>query len=274
MLTLKGLRNYNRYQAAFGHFAISLIIFAILGYLVYFCWYPQPLFAIDAGWQGLRIIAFVDFVLGPFITLFIFNPKKKELFKDLAIIALIQASALSYGVYHVYQSRPAFVVYADNAFYTVAASELEHFPLSNDILAEVSIIKPIYKILDIPREKHSIEYAVKNDDFTNYEKLQDIRIQSSGRKTPYYLLEELLKPYNPHITTLNENSYNLETILKDIKDPIEKQELDNWLKQNPSYKTFSYTSVVGRFGTVIVQVNPKTGKPENYIPVNYHDGYL
>lgn len=273
MLTLAGLRKYNRYQAALGHFGLSLIVFAILGYLVYFCWYPQPLFSIDAGWQGMRILAFVDFVLGPCITLVIFNPKKKELFKDLAIIALIQVSALSYGTYHVYQSRPAFVVYADNGFYTMALSELEHFPLSKELLDEVSYISPVYKFMDIPREKHSIEYAVETDDFVNYEALQDIRALSIRKETPFYLLEEYLMDYQANIATINKHSYDLSSLQHELS-VTDKELLNKWIENNPNYTNYSYTSFIGRFGKAIVKVDKNTGVFLDYIPVDYHDGYL
>ena len=42
-----------------------MVIFIIIGYLILFHWYPDFFFASDGGWQGIRIIAFVDLVLGP-----------------------------------------------------------------------------------------------------------------------------------------------------------------------------------------------------------------
>ena len=273
MLTLKGLRSYNRYQAALGHLSLSLIVFAILGYLVYFCWYPQPLFAIDAGWQGLRILAFVDFVLGPFITLFIFNPKKKELFKDLAIIALIQVSALSYGTYHVYQSRPAVVVYADQTYYTMAYSELEHFPLSEQLLSEIPLNAPLYKLFDLPRENTSIEYAVETDDFSIQDKIRDLRFESVGTETPFYLLESHHKDYKANVSTINKYTLNLEAIQSELNGE-NLQILKQWLKLNPDFNNYTYAVLVGRYGSVIVQVDSKTGNFTDFIPVDYSVAYM
>ena len=75
----------NRFGAFAVHLGISLIIFIILGYLILFHWYPDFFFTSDGGWQGIRIVAFVDLVLGPVLTLVVFNNKKPkaELRRDL-----------------------------------------------------------------------------------------------------------------------------------------------------------------------------------------------
>ncbi|MDO8700932.1 MAG: hypothetical protein Q7J77_00765 [Undibacterium sp.] len=75
----------------------------------------------------------VDLVLGPLLTFLVYNPQKKllhfdrkKLLKfDLAIIFLIQVSALSYGVYMSYISRPVYVVYSTNRFDSVGANEYD-----------------------------------------------------------------------------------------------------------------------------------------------------
>jgi hypothetical protein len=81
------------------HLCLSLGIFLYLAYQIYYNWYPQPYFAIDGGWQGIRLVAAVDLVLGPFITFLIFDLTKsrREIIFDLATIALIQFAALFYG---------------------------------------------------------------------------------------------------------------------------------------------------------------------------------
>ncbi len=271
MLTLAGVRKYNRYQAALGHFGLSLLIFIILGYLVYFCWYPQPLFSIDAGWQGIRILAFVDFVLGPCITLVIFNPKKKELFKDLAIIALIQISALSYGVYHVYQSRPAIVVYADNQFRTVSYSELNQLNLPENIASSVSNLKPAMFFLDIPRENIIFDFDSAgltkenmNELLENYDKQVQPAVESLALKIPYFLLPHRLQPYSTNVKKLNKYSVNnndLKSLPKETKDKA----LSFIQTHNSS---FAITSVRGRYGYALVAID-SSGDFIDFIEGNY-----
>ena len=108
----------NRFSAFAIHLGISLVIFIIIGYLILFHWYPDYFFASDGGWQGIRIVAFVDLVLGPVLTLVVFNTAKpkKELRRDLTIIGTIQAVCLTAGVWVVFTERPIAMVYADGLF--------------------------------------------------------------------------------------------------------------------------------------------------------------
>ncbi|MCH2041473.1 MAG: hypothetical protein MK185_12645 [Saccharospirillaceae bacterium] len=102
-----GLTHLNRYQAFGIHFLASLVVFAILTALIFFYWFPGILRVADPSWQQILIvIAGVDLVLGPALTLIIFNPAKKSLKMDLSIIAALQIAALAYGSYTVHNTRP------------------------------------------------------------------------------------------------------------------------------------------------------------------------
>ena len=105
------------------HFGISLLIFLVLAALMRWIWYPGALFSIDGGWQGLKIIAPIDLVLGPALTLCFYRPWKKNVRFDMAVIATVQIAALSYGVFATYQQRTAAIVFAENRFETLSLSE-------------------------------------------------------------------------------------------------------------------------------------------------------
>lgn len=123
MIHARHLRNLNRFQAFGIHFGISLLIFAVIAYLVLQHWYPDFFFESDGGWQGMRIIIFVDLVLGPVLTLVVFNPKKPELPRDLSIIAGIQLVCLAAGTYVVWSERPIALVYVDETFFSMPTSK-------------------------------------------------------------------------------------------------------------------------------------------------------
>ena len=110
-------------QAFLLHVAISLVIFIILVVIMRLIWYPGDLFYIDGGIQGLKIIAPIDLVLGPALTLLLYRPWKKSLKFDMATIAIVQVAALSYGVFVAYQQRTAAIVFAENRFETISLSE-------------------------------------------------------------------------------------------------------------------------------------------------------
>ena len=43
----------SKLKASAVHLSMSLIIFFILAYQIYYVWYPQPYFSVDGGWQGI-----------------------------------------------------------------------------------------------------------------------------------------------------------------------------------------------------------------------------
>ena len=141
------------------HFSISAVIFIILAYLIYFVWYPQPYFSIDGGWQGIRIVAAVDLVLGPMITFLIFDlsKKRREIISDLCIIAVIQLSALVYGVHTTYQQRPAAIVLFDDFLVPVLASDYQSQIQSVNELQRFSDEKPPIIFSDVPLKREVIE---------------------------------------------------------------------------------------------------------------------
>ena len=116
-----------RFLASGAHFAASAVIAAILFSLVYFVWYPAPLFDLAAGKNLFLLVVAVDVALGPLLTLVVANPKKsrRELTRDIGLIALIQLSALAYGVHVVAQARPAFIVYNAGQFNVVNANDID-----------------------------------------------------------------------------------------------------------------------------------------------------
>ena len=132
-------RPKNRWTAFSIHLAISLLIFLVFLIVITQIWYPGALFTAAGGWQGIKIVAGVDLVLGPLLTLIIYNASKpiKELTRDLSIVAFIQLSCLTAGVYVVYTERPIAVVYAFDTFYTVKQADFI------DTSAEISLLEKI-----------------------------------------------------------------------------------------------------------------------------------
>lgn len=113
-----------RFSAAAVHLAISLLIGLITYALVFNVWYADK-FSVAINVSSIFIILLiVDVCLGPLITLIIFNPKKKELKLDLAIVALIQLGALVYGVNTVFQGRPVYAVFNIDRFDLIRANDL------------------------------------------------------------------------------------------------------------------------------------------------------
>ncbi len=115
----------SRYKASLIHLAGSALVLLLVFLLISQVWYPGVLFSKSAGVKLLEIVASVDLVIGPLITLIIFDVKKKLLKMDMAIILFCQICFMSYGMWTVFVSRPVFIAFTGTNFYMVKANEIE-----------------------------------------------------------------------------------------------------------------------------------------------------
>ena len=113
-----------RFRAFSFHLIGSAFIGLCCAALVFLLWYPWPL-PVATGVTGIFLLLLsVDITIGPLITLIIFNPAKKELKRDLAIILLLQIGALLYGMHAVWVARPVYTVFCMDRFDLVFANDL------------------------------------------------------------------------------------------------------------------------------------------------------
>jgi hypothetical protein len=122
MLLKKPLTEYNRYQAFAVHMAISLVIFFILLVCITQYWYPGILFDTGNGWKAIGMIVGIDLILGPLLTLIVFNHNKSSLKFDLTVVALVQTAALIYGTWTIHQTRPIALAFVNSSFITIFAN--------------------------------------------------------------------------------------------------------------------------------------------------------
>ncbi|OYU45144.1 MAG: pilus assembly protein [Burkholderiales bacterium PBB4] len=123
----------DRLKASAIHLGISLTIAAIAAGLVFGVWYPYPYSEISGGRELFILIVSVDVILGPLITLAVFNRTKpwKELRRDLACVGLLQMAALAYGLWTVAVARPVHLVFEIDRFRVVHAIEVEKESIAN-----------------------------------------------------------------------------------------------------------------------------------------------
>ena len=66
----------------------------------------------------------IDVILGPVLGFIVFKEGKKTLKMDLAIIIVLQLSALSYGLFSIYQGRPVWLVFQNDHFDLVRLNDV------------------------------------------------------------------------------------------------------------------------------------------------------
>jgi len=116
-----------RVKACAIHFAFSLLIGMVVALAVFRMWYPYPYGDLSEGKRLFIMVLGIDVILGPLITLLIFNPKKsrRELLMDFAVVAVIQMAALVYGVWTVYVARPVHLVFEYSRLVVVHGADVD-----------------------------------------------------------------------------------------------------------------------------------------------------
>ncbi|MDH5765718.1 MAG: hypothetical protein OEZ38_06860 [Gammaproteobacteria bacterium] len=119
------------------HFLASAAVISVFIMLVYFIWYVYPYNIVYSALDVIKIVVGVDLVLGPLLTLVIYNVAKPrtELARDVSIIICFQLVALFWGVYNTYVVRPVFAVYYDGTIYTVTPRDVDLSQLNSSLSA-------------------------------------------------------------------------------------------------------------------------------------------
>ena len=234
-----------RLKAAGIHLGISACIATVVLAAMLGVWYPEMYFQLMGGSTLLILIVGVDVCLGPLITLVIFKSGKPGLKFDLMVIALIQATALAYGVHVMYASRPAYTVFTTNRFIVAPANEIEPAELEKASRAEwqkLPLFGPEIVFGQLPKDK------------AESDKLAELV------KDGFYV-HQLPKYYAPY-------SENVAEVLKEAK-PLAKlrklsashnQSVEDFLqKQGKPEQNYAYVPIWARLDFMTVVLDAKTG---------------
>lgn len=121
------LTKMNRWKAGALHLGVSLTVGVLVGALIFLLLYPQEFLRATGGKTLFALIVGVDVVVGPLLTLLVFDTRKASLKFDLSVIVALQLCAFCYGAYVTVQARPAYLVYSVDRFELVTAAELAYF---------------------------------------------------------------------------------------------------------------------------------------------------
>lgn len=142
------MTQFDRFRAAQRvagwHLLASLAVVCACTALVYGVWYPTPFDRIVGVTRVVVLLALVDAVCGPLLTLVLFDPSKAA-WKwriDMALIAAIQLSALAYGLDLIHGSRPVLLALEGDRFRLV---QQDHIPSggSSEILRATTFSAPL-----------------------------------------------------------------------------------------------------------------------------------
>ena len=244
----------NRYTAAAVHFSASLAIFSIFIFVLLKYWFPEPFFSTNGGWQGLQIVAAIDLILGPLLTLIIFNLRKpkKELIFDFSLIAIIQLSALYWGITTIHSQRPLAITFWEDKFYSISAEHFPAYDIDLKVLKQYGDNYPVYIYVQNPVGEEARQIYLK---------------KILREKIPPNLQPELYQPLSEHYQDIFEHSIDISHAIN--KNPELKREITALLvKTNTELEQNYYIPLKTGF-TEILLVFDKNNKQIGYATTPY-----
>lgn len=242
----------SRTKAALSHLLLSVIVFSAVIAVLLFAWYPQPYFTASGGWQGLKIAAGVDLVLGPLLTLVIFDITKsrKKLMGDLLVIVLLQFTALTWGVYTIYSQRPVAVVFWEHEFMTIPATVMKEQQVGLDALEQFGVQKPPLIYAEKPKSLEALKALLKRINETRVPPHHDLLLYKSLAE----FFDEIV-PFQLNINEVIERNAEV------------KNKLDSILAETKNKRDdYYYFSLRSKYHNIILLFS-HDGQLENHIVV-------
>ena len=232
------------------HLGASLFVFSILLMLIIYFWYPSPYFDAAYRMKWISMIAFVDIVLGPGLTLLVYKADKPSIRFDMSVIVIVQVTALSWGVWNIWSAYPKTNVFFDDKLYCLDRNEIKTIGVKPSLVPSsmadrVMLILPYPESNEKKREYldsvvegkplvfelgHLYENATKELTLQLGENQQDIMSVVNSRDEYRLQMKQLVSKHgkidpdwryfpfhcyeNDRVVVLNRNNNKIEAVLK------------------------------------------------------------
>jgi hypothetical protein len=240
---------------AFGiHFIATAVLAAAAAALIFLVWFPAPFGAMIGGAKLFVLVIGCDLALGPLMSLVIYNRAKsrRELVTDYTVVAVVQLAALSYGVWVMAASRPAYVVFAKDRYEVVMAQSI-----SDADLAEARYPRYARRPLFGPEFVSTHVPAAEQQD----ELLQDVSGHETQTRPKYYV------PYSSALAEIRKRGGALPDLEK--RHPEARPRLEAAAAEaGVPVERLRWLPVAARLGFWTALVDFETGQPVAYAPID------
>lgn len=243
----------NRFYAFLIHLLLSGLVAVIAVIIVFFVWYPTPLHTAVGVTRIFLILLSVDIVIGPILTLIVYKKDKPSLRFDLSVIVALQIAALSYGMYTVFNGRPAFIVFNADRFDVTRALDIEpgsakKAHLSNNQSAIVSWFGPRWVA------------AVASPD---RKRRQEIMFSSAQGGSDWPQLPELFVPLEQVKNQILTKAKSLQELKQLSSKDNESNTLIDW-----SSNTVKWLPLQGKAKNMVVLIDTDSAKVIRIVDIN------
>lgn len=243
-------------MAAAIHFVVTFAVAFGVAALIFFAWFPGTFAEMVGGQKLLSLVVASDIILGPLISLVIFNRKKprKELVTDYVVVGGVQLAALFYGLFVVSVSRPVIVAFMVDRFEVVTRIELDD--------ADIEQAKePQYRSLSWLGPK--LVYVELPADVNERNEL----IFSAVAGKDAQLMPKYYRSYEQKVDQVKEKAKPLDSLLS--AHPEKTKEVERAVEGLKYPKTrLLWLPVHHRFGFYTALIDAESGYPVKYLPID------
>jgi len=239
------------------HLGASFLVFIILVLMIVYVWYPAPYFDASYRMKWITVIAFVDLVIGPGLTLVVFKPDKPSLKFDMSVILILQISALSWGVYNAWSVHPRMNVFFDNEIFCLDRKEISDSGADTSLTSS-PVPNRLVAILPYPETaEKKLEYLTTGDN----------SLQMVYRLG--HLYEKLSKE---KALSLGEGQRDFMSVVaqSDLNKQEWKRFISGYAEVNPNWKYFTFNCFNNKRTAV---VDPEKNKVESVINIELPLGW-
>ena len=236
-----------RLQASAIHLLGSGLIALVSAIAVFLFWYPGLLGYASGVASIFLLLLAVDVVAGPFVTLIVFDRKKKELKRDLIVVVFFQVLALLYGLNALFVARPVYLVFNSDRFDVVYANDIS----DAEIAKAVSL-----KYRSLPWTGPKLVAAKLPDDIAER---NEILFSAVGGGPDVQHMPKYYKPYDDLMTAVAGRVQPL-SMLREINNE-KKIEVEELIKKYAELKVeVGFVPLKARVNDLSVLINKSSGE--------------
>jgi len=187
---------------AFGiHFLFSILLVSLFALVILTLWYPSIWSKALGGYDLFIKIVIIDLIVGPLCMGIVYKSHKslKERIVDATTILAFQLAFMGYGLWVLYESRPVFIVFAQDRFNVYVEHEVEKEMLTTQApFDRKSLTGPIYAAVDLEKISSNtmMDVITAGYDISNipkyYTPIEDFKETISARKVSYQEMDDTL----------------------------------------------------------------------------------
>src|ERR1700686_4646840 len=151
------------------HLLGSTVALTLIFGALYLGWYRWPGWYLADVSQVVFVMAGVDLVVGPLLTLIIAKASKprRVLMRDIAVIVAIQLVALIYGTMSIWNGRPLYYAFSENVLQVVQAYDIDPGELALARRQKAPLVPHWYSLprwiwAPLPQESHERDQIVSS----------------------------------------------------------------------------------------------------------------